>query len=153
MTLGAPALLETLSQLQAGQLKPEKQDDSLATYAEKISKEEAKINWSLSAETIERSIRAYNPFPVAYGFLGDKRIKFYQATVQETRNENKQASTETQAKKAGEILSFDEEGLLIACGENNLLIEQLQVPGKKAMSVKDMVNGYGDVFVIGHRFE
>jgi methionyl-tRNA formyltransferase len=144
MKLGAPALLATLEQLQAGKLVPEKQDDALANYAEKISKEEAKINWSQSAQMIERSIRAYNPFPVAYSFLGDKRIKFYKAEV---------VLGDTVDNKLGEVLAFNEKGLMLACGENKLLVKQLQLPGKKAMPAADLLNGYADVFSVGSCFE
>ena len=81
MHLGEPALLEVLQQIQQSRLTPEKQDDSQACYAEKISKEEAQINWHEPARNIIQKIHAFNPFPVAYSFFNQQRIKIYEAEV------------------------------------------------------------------------
>ncbi|MEO0443064.1 MAG: methionyl-tRNA formyltransferase [Pseudomonadota bacterium] len=142
MQLGAPALLEVLSQLPSGSLRPQKQNHSQANYAEKISKQEALIDWSKAAVFVERSIRAYNPFPIAYSFVNGQRIKIYKSQVENT----------TQAFDAGEILALDESGLLVGCGQQALRILQLQVPGKKPMSIIDIINGYSDSFPIGAHF-
>lgn len=144
MALGSVALLETLEQIQSGSLKPQKQDDSLANYAEKISKEEAKIDWGESVETIERKIRAYNPFPVAYTFVGDKRIKVCQAEI---------IANDVSDSIPGKIIAFNEEGIAVACGKGLLLIQSLQIPGKKPMQAKDLLNGYSDTFGADGHFE
>ena len=81
MALGAEALIEALALLQDDTLVPAKQNDSEATYAEKITKEEARIDWSQSAKEIHTRIRAYNPFPVAYSEFNNKRIKIYQGNI------------------------------------------------------------------------
>ncbi len=73
--LGPQGLLETLSQLADGRAQPEKQDDALANYAEKLSKEEARLNWQLPAAQLERCIRAFNPWPVSYFLIEDQPVK------------------------------------------------------------------------------
>ena len=142
MTLGAPALLSTLEQLEQQQLRPEVQDDSQACYAEKIRKEEACIDWQQPAATIDRAIRAFNPFPVAYSFLNNERIKVYQAELTHS----------TTSADAGEIVEVTEQGITVACGDHGLRLQTLQIPGKKAMSVKQLLNGYADRFQIGQCF-
>jgi methionyl-tRNA formyltransferase len=142
MTLGGPALKCVLTQLSAGNLQPKIQNNDLACYAEKITKQEAAINWQESAEKINKKIRAFNPFPMAYSFLGGHRIKIYYAEV---------CSTPSQAMP-GEILSVTEEGLHIACGEHSLCVHILQIPNKKVMPIGDIVNGYADRFIIGGVF-
>ena len=149
MHLGGFALLKVLTQLKTGTLTAIAQDESLANYAEKITKQEAQINWSLSARQVERSIRAYNPFPIAYSFFGQQRIKIYEAKF----IEHLDLSDTTKEIVAGEVLSLDENGLAIACGEGVLQITYLQLPGKKAMSVTELINGYQDYFSIGSCFE
>jgi methionyl-tRNA formyltransferase len=142
MTLGAPALLHVLTQLSAESLQPEVQNNDLACYAGKITKEEAAINWQESAMVIEKKIRAFNPFPMAYSFLGGNRIKIHHAEV-----------CLTPSKAApGEILSINEKGLHIACGEHSLCVYTLQIPNKKAMPIGDILNGYADRFVVGSLF-
>lgn len=149
MHLGGVALLKVLAQLETATLTAISQDESLANYAEKITKQEAQINWGLSARQVERSIRAYNPFPIAYSFFGQQRIKIYQAKFIERLD----LRDTTKEIVAGEVLSLDENGLAIACGEGVLQITYLQLPGKKAMSVTELINGYQDYFSIGSCFE
>lgn len=156
MGLGAEALLTTLEQLQHQNLKPEAQDDTLANYAEKITKEEARIVWTESAERIETKIRAYNPFPIAYTFLNEARIKIYQARVVSTPLENNTptlSKASDEVKEEGKILSVSDAGLLVLCGEKQLLIEECQLPNKKRMSVAEIINGNSRVFTAGHYFE
>jgi methionyl-tRNA formyltransferase len=142
MVLGATALLKTLDLLEGNKLEPVKQNDDLATYAEKISKEEAEIDWTQSAEIIARKLRAYNPFPIAYTFIDDSRIKIYQASITNLPQKN----------LPGNILALNNEGLLIACGKNALLVQKLQLPGKKPMGITDIINGYSDNFKEGKSF-
>jgi methionyl-tRNA formyltransferase len=149
MVLGTDALLETLDQLQRNDLRPEAQDDANATYAEKISKEEAKIIWSEAAQQIETKIRAYNPSPIAYTFLNGSRIKIYKAEVVKAHSVDFQLND----TKEGQILAADEKGLLIACGKNSLLVGQCQLPNKKVMPVADIINGNSELFSVGDSFE
>jgi len=150
MGLGGDALFTVLAQIASQTLMPIKQDESLANYAEKITKQEAQICWGLSADKIERSIRAYNPFPIAYTFFKGQRIKVYAANscLSSTKNIGSK-----EGNKAGELLGLDESGLIVACGEGLLQITSLQLPGKKPMQATEFVNGYQDFFSVGSCFE
>lgn len=140
--LAPPALLEVLNGLATQQFKPEKQDESLANYAGKLTKEEAKLDWTLSAAQLERNIRAFNPAPIAYLTVNvngvEERVKIYQAQV-----------LPHQEKTAGTVLNVSKNGIEIATTEGVLNITQLQPPGKKPMSVQDFLNGRADWFNVG----
>lgn len=147
LTVGAPALLETLDQLQSCSLTPEKQDDTQSNYAPKLNKEEAALNWQLPALALERKVRAFNPFPVAHtkpkGSTDDARIRVWAAKASE------------QATKAplGSITNIDSEGIWVACTGGQLILEQLQLPGKKALSVGELLRGHPDLFSVGDQLE
>ena len=140
--LAPPALLEVLNGLATQQFKPEKQDESLANYAEKLTKEEAKLDWTLSAAQLERNIRAFNPAPIAYLTVNvngvEERVKIYQAQV-----------LPHQEKTAGTLLNVSKNGIEIATAEGVLNITQLQPSGKKPMSIQDFLNGRADWFKVG----
>ncbi|MDE4015844.1 methionyl-tRNA formyltransferase [Glaesserella parasuis] len=140
--LAPPALLEVLNGLTSGQFKPEKQQDEQANYAEKLTKEEAKLDWNMTACQLERNIRAFNPAPMAYLTLMvnevEERIKVYQAEV-----------LPHQEKTIGTVLAVDKNGIQIATQQGVLNITQLQPAGKKPMSVQDFLNGRGDWFKVG----
>ncbi len=129
--LGAQALLASLDDLPAQQSRATPQDDSLATYAHKLDKDEAWIDWRAPAADIERRIRAFNPWPVAFAVERDERIRLWQASVVE----------QTVNVTPGTVLQRDRNGILVACGENALCITELQLPGTRAMSVADFING------------
>jgi methionyl-tRNA formyltransferase len=112
-------------------ITPEKQDDAIATYAKKLSKEEALIDWHSGAEQIERNIRAFNPWPVAWMKVNDQNIKVWSAEV---------VSDVSAQHKPGTIIQADKNGIVIATGTTALRILSLQIPGKKAMSAADVVN-------------
>lgn len=133
---GPKALIHTVDLLSSGQCAPEKQDNSLANYAEKLSKEEARINWQDDAVHIERCIRAFNPWPMSYFMVEEQLIKVWQAEV----------LTVPHNKQPGTIISADKKGICIATGNGILNITQLQPPGKKAMSAQDILNSRRDWF-------
>ncbi|EPL9572286.1 methionyl-tRNA formyltransferase [Providencia rettgeri] len=133
---GPKALIHTVDMLSAGQCAPEKQDDALANYAEKLSKEEARIDWQQDATHIERCIRAFNPWPMSYFMVQEQLIKVWQAEVIE----------DSQSKQPGTIIRADKNGICIATGNGILNITQLQPPGKKAMSAQDILNSRRDWF-------
>jgi methionyl-tRNA formyltransferase len=137
--LGPQALVECLADIADGKASPEKQDDELANYAKKLSKEEARINWSDDAEHIERCVRAFNPWPMSHFEAADSSIKVWQSRVD--------AQTTTEAP--GTILQADKTGIYIATGKHVLVLEQLQVPGKKAMPVQDILNSRASWFEVG----
>ena len=139
---GPTALLQTLTLLQAGEAIAEKQDDSLANYAHKLTKEEALIDWCLPAKDIELSVRAFNPFPCAFTLLGDQRIKVWQAiTLDEATN-----------LLPGTIARVSNEGVDVATGAGMIRLLNIQLIGKKAMTVRDFINGQPNLFQPQHMF-
>lgn len=147
ISIGTPALVEALDLIESGAIKPEKQDDSLSNYAPKLSKEEAALNWQLSAAELQRKVRAFNPFPVSHtkpmGAGDDQRIRVWAAT----------ASYKTANATPGSITHISSEGLWIACNNGQLILEQLQLSGKKAMSVSEILRGHPDLFKVDDRLE
>jgi methionyl-tRNA formyltransferase len=147
ISIGTPALIEALDAIQAGTIKPEKQDDSLSNYAPKLSKEEAALDWQLPAQALERKVRAFNPFPVAHtkpvGTSDDQRIRVWAA----------KASDKTANVAPGSITYISSDGLWIACAQGQLILEQLQLPGKKAMSAGEILRGHPDLFKVGDQLE
>lgn len=138
--LGPPALLATLAQVEAGTLNPEKQNDALANYAHKLLKEEALIQWQQPADEIALRVRAFNPFPMAYTLLGDERIRVLMAEPLEKVTQ----------LLPGTIVTVSAQGLDVACGDGVLRITQVQLPGKKAMAIADVINGQPQLFQPNH---
>ena len=139
--LGPHGLLHTLTQLAAGTAKPEVQDEALVTYAEKLSKEEARVDWSLSAAQLERCIRAFNPWPMSYIVIDEQPVKIWQASV---------INTPTNAAP-GTILEANRQGIQVATSEGILNLLSLQPAGKKAMGVQDLLNSRREWFIPGNR--
>lgn len=137
--LGPQALVECLTDIANGKAVPVKQDDELANYAKKLSKEEARINWSDDATHIERCVRAFNPWPISHFEALENNIKVWQSRVDEQPSD----------KPAGTILQADKTGIYVATGNGVLVLEQLQVPGKKAMAVQDILNSRANWFEVG----
>ena len=137
--LGPEALIDCLADIAAGKAVPVKQDDELANYAKKLSKEEARINWNDDAAHIERCVRAFNPWPMSHFEAAENSIKVWQSRVAER----------TSDKPAGTIVQADKTGIYVATGNGVLVLEQLQVPGKKAMSVQDILNSRAAWFEVG----
>ena len=131
MNLGAAAIVADLQQLKTeGRLKSVKQPEEGVTYAQKLSKEEARINWNESAAVIERKIRAFNPVPAAWVEYQGKPMKIWRAEVV------------AQQGRAGEVLSCSSDGLIVACGENALKITELQPSGGKRMNIAAFAAGH-----------
>ncbi len=134
--MGADALLTTLGDLDADKLNPEQQNEALATYADKLTKQEGNINWQDSAQNITRKIRAFNPWPVAFTHYHDKVLRVW----------NAEALTLKNAEQPSTIIEYSKQGLDIASGEGVVRITQLQFPGGKALSVGDLVNAKPEMF-------
>lgn len=137
--LGPQALVDTINAMAAGNIAAEAQDDALANYAEKLSKEEARIDWSMDAAAIERCIRAFNPWPISWFEVADQTVKVWQAEV----------ITQDHGQRAGTLLKADKQGIDVATGKGVLRLLTLQPPGKKAMSVTDLLNSRRDWFEPG----
>ena len=131
MNLGAAAIVADLQQLKTeGRLKSVKQPEEGVTYAQKLSKEEARIDWNESAAVIERKIRAFNPVPAAWVEYQGKPMKIWRAEAV------------AQQGRAGEVLSCSADGLVVACGENALKITELQPSGSKRMPLAAFAAGH-----------
>jgi methionyl-tRNA formyltransferase len=137
--LGGECVLEVLDRFTGGKTEAIKQDDSLASYAGKISKQEARIDWTRPAIDLERMIRAFNPQPVAYTELKRIEMRIWEASVIEN-----QGST----PPPGSICSASAEGIDVATGDQLLRIHKLQLPGKKIISARDFLNSHAD-FISG----
>ena len=124
--LGASLLVEQLPAILAGELEPVDQDEADATYAGKIRKEDAKIDWSLPAETLHRKIRAYNPVPGAWFELAGDRIKCWGAEVLDGSD-----------GPAGVVLRSGSDGIDVACGDGALRLTMLQRPGRRRVSAAE----------------
>jgi methionyl-tRNA formyltransferase len=139
--LGGPALLGTLDKIKAGTAVATAQDNDQSTYAKKIDKIEALINWSESAAVIDRRIRAFNPFPAAYTEIDGQRVKIWGAQI----------APEQQASP-GQVLAADNNGLLVACGQGCLLLTEIQLAGKSRMPVSEILRSRAELFAPGKQF-
>ena len=135
--LGSAAVVEAVSQLAAGQLPGEAQDDSLATYAHKLNKDEARIDWTRPAVELERLVRAFNPWPITHSTLNGEALKVLAANVAEGQG------------TAGEVLAASKDGLIVACGQQALCLTRLQLPGGKALNFSDLFNSRREKFAVG----
>ncbi|WP_440054625.1 methionyl-tRNA formyltransferase [Pseudoalteromonas sp. T1lg65] len=135
--LGPQALIKTLANLGSGNCQAEPQNDALANYAKKLSKEEANVDWTQSALQIERNIRAFNPWPICFTSMAGNVVKLWQAQVID------------QHGQPGTVLNSDKHGIVVACGEQALQITMLQPQGKKPMSAQDFLNGRADWVTTG----
>ncbi len=134
---GPVALIEALAQLEELQAKAQPQQDELANYAEKLSKEEALLDFNKPAVALEREIRAFNPWPVSYLQLGNQQLKIWRAV------------TEPGSGTPGQVVRVDKKGIAIQTSDGVLTITELQPAGKKAMKVVDFLNGRADWFQAG----
>lgn len=115
---GAKSILKVLRQLPKGIIAVA-QDSDAACYAAKLVKSEAQINWQFDAAVIERTVRAFNPFPLSHFTIDQMKIKVWQVSLQDNQG------------KPGEVISADKHGITIACGKGALRLEMLQRPGGK----------------------
>ena len=129
--LGAAALIEAIQGLAAGTLLPRPQPTDGVTYAAKIEKSEARIDWNQDAVQIHRQIRAFNPWPVAEARLGEEPLRLLRARV---------ADASGRAAAPGALLGMDGDGIRIACGQGVLAVGELQRAGKRPVSARDFAN-------------
>lgn len=136
--IGARLMLQSLDKLEAeGRLDAEPQDESLVTYAEKLQKAEAAINWHDSAENLSRQVRAFNPFPVAQTQLHGETCRVWLAQALPGQ------------ANAGEVVAVDD-GIVVGCGNGLLRILELQMPGGKRLKARDFLAGHA--LNIGEKF-
>lgn len=128
---GSNLLKQTLTSIKDGDLNPIKQDNESSTYAPMIDKKMAKINWEKSANELHNLVRGFNPWPVAYTSFNNSKMKIYETRVIKEKSE----------KLPGEIISVNDDGILVQTREYCLLLTSIQMPNKKRMSVKSFLNG------------
>ena len=130
--LGARALLDTLPGLADGTIQPQPQDDSLATYAEKLHKGEAELDWEQSAEILARKVWGLNSWPVAFTRFEGKNLRIWQATPMANQAQG----------TPGEVIAESREGIDVKTGDGILRIQQLQMPGGKPLSAEQFLNAH-----------
>ncbi len=129
--IGSEAVVQTVAKFESGPVLKEIQDDSLTCYAHKLNKAEAMINWHQPADLIVQKIKAFNPAPMCFTLLGDSRIRVLKAQVY----------PQNHYSIPGTVLTVNNLGIIIACKENAVVLEQVTIPGKKPMMVSDLLNG------------
>ena len=135
---GRDLLKETLPNIFTGNIAPEKQDDSLATFARNILREDEKIDWNKSARQIFNQIRALDPTPGAFTYLDENILKIWNSEVVELEENYS-------AEKAGTIIKQDKKYIYILCGKNTVLkVKELQISGKKRMPVVNFLSNKKD---------
>jgi methionyl-tRNA formyltransferase len=137
--LGAECLLKTLELVSTGQLQPQAQDHTRATYSQKITKQDALIDWQLSATDILLRVRAFNAWPVAYTHLGEMRLRIWQAEVLDQATDS----------QPGTVIAFSTLGLDVATGEGVLRITACQRPGSKVLPIKDFYHSAQSDWAVG----
>ncbi|HEC07885.1 MAG TPA: methionyl-tRNA formyltransferase [Thiolapillus brandeum] len=127
--LGAQALMEALPGIADGSLQPVVQEEAEATYAAKLEKKEAQIDWNRPAEEIERQVRAFNPWPVAFTPYENANLRIWNAHA-----------IDGMTAEPGTVMSATREGVDVSTGKGLLRITRLQMPGKRAMDAQDFIN-------------
>lgn len=135
--LGSQAVVEAVGKLATGELRGEVQDDSQATYAHKLNKDEARLDWSRPALELERLVRAFNPWPICHSTLNGEPLKVLAAQLGEGKG------------APGTVLAADKSGLTVACGEGALRLTRLQLPGGKPLAFSDLYNSRREQFAPG----
>lgn len=143
-SLGAEAIVDALAQIANGTALFEKQHDEEATYAPKITKEDARIDWTQPATDIANQIRAYNPWPIAHAMLGHTTVRIWCATPLSCFSQS--------SAKPGQLLEVSKSRLIVACGEGALQIDIVQLPGGKALPIQACLNAKRELFIEGESF-
>lgn len=139
-SMGARCIVEVLTLLQQRRLAATAQDKTAASYAPKLEKTEAEIDWRLDAEQINRTVRAFNPHPGAYSRIRGIPLKIWQAEV-----------VANAAGNPGEVVAIGRKGIAVVCGDGTLVLKIVQKPGGKRMSAVEFLAGYS--LQPGDRFE
>lgn len=139
--VGAEALLSYLTQPDAFSAEP--QDESQVTYAGKINKQDAQLDWRKSAVVLEQEVRAFNPWPISQFSWDEKIWRVWQASLGVEKND----------AEPGEVVFVSKEGIGVATADGVLLLEKLQKPGGKPISVADLLNANSGLFSVGYRLQ
>lgn len=135
--LGAQALVQALADLESLQNKALSQPEVGITYAHKLTKEEAQLDWNKSATELALQVRAFNPWPVSWVPRPEGPMRVWAATAANGTGQ------------PGSVLAVSAAGIEVACGQGSLLLTQIQLPGKKSLPVADLLRGHADLFHAG----
>ena len=131
--MGAQLLIETIRALEAGTLARTPQDHAAATYEPKMDKELGRIDWSKSAQELDWLVRGTTPWPGAFTTLGEQTIKVFELDILDG----------PASGAPGEIVAADaKRGLVVSCGDHDVALAQIQMPGAKRMNAKDYLRGH-----------
>jgi methionyl-tRNA formyltransferase len=131
MHKGAELLIETLDKLEKNELTPQKQDDSLSSYAPILNNENRKINWNLPAKSIHNLIRGLSPWPAAYFTLDEKTVKVYSSSYINNDSDY----------EPGYVIKANNEGIFVKAKDGIVILKEIQMPGKKKMPVEAYLRG------------
>lgn len=137
--LGARALLESLNDIESGSYRSELQNEKDSTYAKKINKLEAEVDWEKPAVYLDRMVRAFHPKPIARVVLGKSILRICKAEVLD----------ETTSEKPGLILKADREGIDVATGKGVLRLLEVQWPGGRCLPISSFIHGKSELFHVG----
>jgi methionyl-tRNA formyltransferase len=140
-SMGAELLREQLPLYVAGALTPQPQDETAVTVAPLLKKEHGRIDWNKSARAVHNQIRGMNPWPGAHTVLGDRRIKVHRTVA---------STLDPEGAPPGQVIALDPEGILVACAEGTLEIQELQESGRKRVDARSFASGRG--VAVGDRF-
>jgi methionyl-tRNA formyltransferase len=129
--LGAQSIVRALAGIESGSLQAEPQSADGITYAHKITREQARINWKLPAVELDRAVRAFNPFPAAFSFFDEQVVKVWDAEI-----------ASGSPAEPGEIVAVSDAGIVVACGSGALCLTRLQRPGGKQLPVAEFLRGF-----------
>lgn len=135
--VGRDLLLRTLPSYLAGDIKPEPQDDDLATFSPNISSEEEILDWNKTARQVFNQVRGMYPWPVAHTFWDEKRLKIYEVGIVKGQG------------SSGQIIEKTKKTLVVATGDGAIEIKSLQLAGKPRMAIADFLNGVGRTIKVG----
>jgi methionyl-tRNA formyltransferase len=140
---GAEAILEALSGLTQGTLTPQPQPAQGATYAPKIQKSEARIDWSQDAASIDRQIRAFNPWPIAETTFAGQPLRIHAARPHPDARQSSSnvSSLDTKNGENGSIIAVQDDFVLVKCALGALAVTQLQQPGRTPVGARDFSHG------------
>jgi methionyl-tRNA formyltransferase len=130
--LGAELLSQTIEKMKAGDLRAVPQDDSKATYAPPLKKEDGHIHWKKEAREIDRQVRAFNPWPGAFTKWGDRLLKIYRGEVRERAS----------VGKSGTAVWVGSDFIEVAAGKDSYLIREVQLEGRKKMTIREFLSGH-----------
>jgi methionyl-tRNA formyltransferase len=131
-SLGAQTLLDLLPAIISGAVTAQPQDQERITYADKLIKNEAELDWYLPAVDLQRKVLAFNPWPVAQTHIAGKPLRIWRA----------QALADVHDGQPGQVLQHDKTGIYVASGSGRLCLTEIQLPGKKIVSAADFLNAH-----------